>query len=88
MDEASKGMEKQGFRDRKLTGDPEHPAANGVSPSPTTGPNDCLIPLFCDNGNGNGNGGRPRYPTPTTDSPGGTGGGDGVRISPSPTRRE
>jgi membrane peptidoglycan carboxypeptidase len=90
MDEASKGMEKQGFRDRKLTGDPDPEGATGVSPSPTT--DKCLIPLFCPgNGNGNGNhGGGNRLPyTPTSPEPtGGAGGGDGVRIAPSPTLRE
>jgi membrane peptidoglycan carboxypeptidase len=94
MDEAHKGMDEEGFRDRKGTGDPDHPAANGVSPSPSEPSKDnCPIPLFC-RGNGNGNGGNDgglRSPDPPTTEPtGGTGGGtgDGTWVFPSPIRRE
>lgn len=86
MEDAHKALKlpEKSFAERKNTGDPDHPMANGVSPTPSPPPGPpCLDPtgLFCpQNGNGGNNGGGDRNPFEP-------GGGGGLLPSPSPTIR-
>ncbi|MDG4834756.1 transglycosylase domain-containing protein [Solwaraspora sp. WMMD1047] len=84
MEKAHEAMKlpQERFEDAKGTGDPNHPAANGVSPAPPVAPpsnnDDCDNPLglFCPQRPDNPGGQDPNNPN-NPGGPGGPGGPDG-----------